>query len=229
MATAVSTIILQSYCEVNVIQDTTETISTPLQSDAFLKLDQWYSSQSARRNMAYLVVHGGPYTVVAGTASYTVGTAGTFTTSARPVAITGWRATSGAFVAGGTPDSYDSLRAKQQNNIGASSVLPECLAADQGFPNITIEVYPIPAASPGTLTLDFWTPLVQFASVADTLTLPDGFERWIVLGLALELETRYPLASGPRAALQRNYQLAEDAISQRVAGILSSPAPTQGQ
>lgn len=227
MATAVSQIILQSYCEVNVIQDTSESISSTLQGDAFLKLNQWYSSQSARRLMAYLVVHQ-VFTLTAGTPTYTLGTAGTLATAARPVAVTGWKSASGAFDAGGTPESFDSLRQKQQNNIGATSVLPECVAADQGFPSINIEVYPTPATSPGSLTLDYWTPLVQFATVADTLTLPDGFERWIVLGLALELETRYPLASGPRAALQRNYQLAEDAISQRVAGILSSPAPTQG-
>ncbi len=225
MATAISAIILQSYCEVNVIQDTSESISSTLQSDAFLKLNQWWSSQSARRTQDYLVVHGGPYTVVAGTSAYTVGTAGTFTTAARPIAITSWKATSGAFSSGGEPSSFDELRKKQQNSIGATAVLPSDLAADQGFPNINIELFPTPGTSPGSLYLDFWTPLVQFAAVSDTLTLPDGFERWMVLGLAMELETRYPLDAGPRQQLALNFKLADDAISQRVASIISTPAP----
>ena len=97
MATTVLQIITQAYVEVNVIQDTSESISTTLRDDALLVLQQGYSRSSAERLLAYLVVHGGPYTVVAGTSSYTVGTGGTFTTSARPVAMTGWKSISGAF------------------------------------------------------------------------------------------------------------------------------------
>lgn len=222
MSITVSDLILQSYVEVNVIQDTSETISTTLRDNAFLLLQQAYSSLSLERLIAYLVVHQ-TFSMVAGTSSYTLGTGGTLVTGALPVAVTGWASVSGSFRNGGVPVSFDAIRDAAKNPTGRTSVLAEMVAADQANPSIGIEVFPTPATSPGTLTLDYWTPLVQFTSVAQTISLPDGFELFLRLLLATHLETRYPLESGPRQELARNYLAAKTAIQGRVASILGIP------
>jgi hypothetical protein len=215
-------IIKQAYVAVNVIQDTSETISSTLRDNALAVLNQLLSSDSANRLMGYNVVHQGSLTLVAGTVAYTFGTGGTLVASARPVAITGWKVTSGAFVAGGEPVGFDVLRKAQQNATGKASVLPELLAADQAYPSINIEVFPAPASSPGTLSLDYWSPLTAVA-YGDTVTVPEGWERYMVLGLAVELSPRYPMEGG-RPELDRNWTAAKTAITARVAAILGGGA-----
>lgn len=222
MATYTDAIIKPAYVAVNVIQDTSESISDTLRDNAVVVLNQLLSSNSAERLMAYNVVHQGSLTLVAGTVAYTFGTGGTLVASARPVAITGWKVTSGAFVAGGEPVGFDLLRKAQQNATGKVSVLPELLAADQAYPSINIEVYPPPATSPGTLSLDFWSPLTAIA-YGDTVTVPDGWERYMVLGLARELSVRYPMDGG-RPELERNWNEAKSVITARVAAILGGGA-----
>lgn len=223
MATVNDGIILPAYVELGVIQDTSETISTTLRDNAFVVLNQGISRSSAERVLAYNVVHGS-FNLSAGVTAYTLGTAGTLATAARPVAVTSWKSVSGGFSNGGDPMSFDAFREKQQNLIGANSVLVQVLAADQGFPSINVEVFPPPSISPGTLFIDYWTPLVQFSATSDTLTLPDGYERFFVLMLANDLETRFPLESGVRAKLRQNYLETKQALVQRVAAILGATA-----
>ena len=224
-ATAYSQIILQAYCEVNVIQDTSETISSTLQGDAFLLMQQWLQLISEDRLLNCVAKHQTGLTLVAGTSGYTFGTGGTLVASVAPLAITGWSAVaSGGFRTGGQPISYDRLRELSQNGTGKVSVLPEALAADQANPTINLEVYPTPATSPGTLSLDYWGQLTIPSATSDTVDGPPGFERLYTLGLALQLEPRYPVGDGPRALLERNYKMAADTLRGRVAAILG-PAP----
>lgn len=229
MATAYSQIILQAYAEVNVIQDTSETISSTLQSDAFLLMQQWLQEISMDRLLNCVAKHQTGLTLVAGTSGYTFGTGGTLTASVEPLAITGWSAVSGNFRTGGQPISYDRIRELAQNASGRVSTLPEALAADQANPTINLEVWPTPGTSPGTLSLDYWGKLTIPTSVSDTVDGPPGFERLYALGLALQLETRYPLGDGPRALLERNYKMAETTLKTRVGAILSAaPQPAAG-
>ncbi len=222
MATTYEDLIKQAYVAVNVIQDTSETISTTLRDNALAVLNQLLSSNSAERLMGYLVVHQ-TFTVTAGTAKYTVGTGGTLVSSARPVAITGWDSASGNFSTGSEPISFDALRKLKQNPTSRRSQLPEALAADQAYPSINIELFPVPDTSPGSLTLDYWSPLTAVAYTDNADSLPDGWQRYLVLGLAHELQPRYPIDGG-RPELDRNWSEARTAISARVAAILSGGA-----
>jgi hypothetical protein len=223
MATYEDAIIKPAYVAVNVIQDTSESISTTLRDNAVVVLNQLLSSNSAERLMGYNVVHQTGLTISAGTAKYTFGTGGTLVATSRPVAITGWDSASGNFSVGGEPISFDALRAKKQNPTARRSVLPEVLAADQAYPSINIELFPVPDTSPGSLTLDYWSVLTAVA-YGDTVTVPDGWERYMVLGLARELGVRYPIEGG-RPELERNWMEAKTAITARVAAILGGGTP----
>ena len=221
MATYEAAVILPAYVACNVIQDTSETISTTLRDNAVVVLNQLLSSNSAERLMAYAVYHQS-FTPIAGTKTYTLGTGGTFVSTVRPVAVTGWKSTSGAFERGGEPVSFDVLRQRQKNDTGRGSVLPEMIAADQLYPSINIEIFPVPATSPGTLVLDYWGALTAVA-YTDTVTVPDGWERYLTYGLARELSVRYPMGGEGRQELDRLWQESKSIITARVAAILAPP------
>lgn len=216
----VSDLILQSYVELGVIQDTSESISTTLRDNAFAVLNQGISRSSNSRLLIYQSVHQS-LTLTAGTENYTLGTGGTLVASGLPLAVTGWASTSGNFRNGGVPISFDAMRSVAQNPTAKRSVLVEQLAADQGFPSINLKVFPVPDTTPGTLELDYWVALPQYALVSDTVTLPAGFDRFLVLMLAVDLETRFPVEGG-RPELARNYKLSRDEITNRVTAILAS-------
>lgn len=224
MATVNDAIILPAYVELGVIQDTSEPISTTLRDNALLVLNQGIGRSSNERLLPWQVVHQA-FSPVAGTSVYTLGSGGTFATtgSLRALAVTGWRSASGAFSVGGEPISFDELRKRQQNMTGRRSILPEAVAADQGYPLINVEIFPVPDTGPGGLTIDYWTPLPQYALYSDTVTVEEGFERFLVLMLASDLETRFPIEGG-RPELARNYALSKAAITNRVAAILTGPA-----
>ncbi len=226
MATVNAAIILPAYVELGVIQDTSETISDTLRDNALLILNQGIGRSSNERLLPWQVVHQ-QFAPTAGTSVYTLGSGGTFATTGglRALAVTGWRSASGNFSVGGEPISFDELRKRQLNPTARRSVLPEALAADQGSPLINVELFPVPDTAPGSLTIDYWTPLPQYAAYSDTVTVPEGFERFLVLMLATDLETRFPVDGG-RPELARNYAAAKGALTSRVAAILAPPAPS---
>lgn len=220
MAT-VASLIDKAFIDLGVIA-VGESVSSAVQTDAFERLNQLLSSWSNEQVMVHLQTHtafsGG---VVAGTSSYTVGTAGALVTAARPVRIVAWTSVSGSFRRGGPVISFDELRAKSQNDTARRSVLPEMVAADSGFPNINIEIFPTPDTGPGTLSLDYWTPLVAFAAVGDTVTLPDGYEDALHFNLAVALAPHYNIGkSVAREVLLAKAQNAKAVIVAKNAAIL---------
>ncbi len=224
MSTLVSDIITQSFVDLAVIQPG-ETISSDMQANAFLVLNQMWSQWSAERTMAYLVVHQ-TFTITAGTSKYTLGTAGTLVASARPVQVTGWSQGSGNFSTGGDVLGFDEFRSKTLNATGRRSVLAELMAADDGFPNITIELFPTPDTAPGSLTLDFTTPLVAFPATSTSLTLPDGYEAALHFNLAVALAPQYARANGITQELAANAQNTKASIVQKNAEIIGiAPTP----
>jgi hypothetical protein len=68
--------------------------------------------------------------------------------------------------------------------------VPLFLAADTSYPLINIGVFPAPAYA-GTLELSYLTALTEFASLAGTLTLPEGWEDFLHFDLAMALLPRY--------------------------------------
>ena len=214
----VSDIIAQAFLDLGVIQPG-ETVSSDMQANAFVVLNQMISNWSVDQALAYLNVHQA-FTLTAGTATYTVGTAGTLSTSARPLRVVSWKSQSGNFANGGPCLSFDEFRAKQQNLTAKRSVLAEMVAADASYPSINIEVFPVPDTSPGTLTLEFWTPVVAFASVGTTVTLPDGWEAAIHFNLAVQLAPQYARQTGITQELAANAQNTLNALKAKNAAIL---------
>ena len=106
---------------------------------------------------------------------------------------------------------------------GTSSVLPKYMAADNEFPLINIQLYPVPAASPGTITINSWTALTAFGDVTDTISLPQGYERALHLGLAVELWPQYP--KGNFAQLKGIADDAKNSLMQLTQQMLASGQP----
>lgn len=219
MAFLVSELITEAYEHLGVITPG-ETISSDQQAYGFLLLKQMYSVWSAEQVMAYLIYHQ-DFTLTAGTDKYTVGTGGTLVATARPVRITSWQSSSGNISTSGLVVGFDELRAKAQNATGKRSVLAEMVAADFNYPSINIEVFPVPDTSPGTLGLDYYSPLIEFAAVGtDIASLPDGFHQALAYNLAVALAPQFARVGGVTPELAANAQNSKAVIVQKNALIL---------
>jgi hypothetical protein len=234
MPTLVSDIIQQSFNDLGVTKSG-ELISPTMQLFAFALLNQYWSSLSAEPTMAYLYTHQS-FNLTGGTTIYTLGVGGSLNTAARPVRVTGWTSASGNFRNGGRIISFEELHALAKNATAKRSVLAEAVAADMAFPLLNLEVFPPPDAGPGSLILDYWTPLVPFATVADALNLPPGFEAFLHFNLAIQLAPQYARQGGVPAALAADAANSKKVIMDNNAAILglvqAQPAqqgPPQGQ
>ncbi len=201
-------------------------ITALMLTQGFSMLNMMWGNWSAERVMAYLAQHGN-FTPVAGTSTYTLGTGGTFTTSARPVRVTAWSSSVGNFSNGGAIMGFDEFRAKTLNATARRSQLPELVAADQEYPSINIELFPTPDTTPGTLRLDYWIPLVQFSSTGQTLTLPDEYFAALHFNLAVALAPQYARQGGITPELAANAQNTKAAIMQKNAEIIGLAAQQQ--
>jgi hypothetical protein len=171
------------------------TISVPEQTDAFMRLNQLLDEWSTEQLLVPSPVHQS-FTLVAGTTIYTLGVAGTLVTAAKPIRVTGAASMVGNFRAAVKVVSWDAFDAEIEDRLATLSQLAKVLAADGASPNINLQVFPVPAPSPGTLWLDYWAALAQFATVGDTLAMPVGFQNALHYGLALKL---HPLYARPGA------------------------------
>jgi hypothetical protein len=82
-------------------------------------------------------------------------------------------------------DEYDSLAVKQSTGV------PEWAAYDNGYPNATLQLFPVPYQA-GTLTLSQRKQFTAASTLYDTFDMPPGYRRLIRLMLAWELRTDYP-------------------------------------
>jgi hypothetical protein len=80
---------------------------------------------------------------------------------------------------------YDALAVKQ------SSGVPCWAAYDNGYPNATLQLYPVPYQA-GVLTLSQRKQFTAAAALTDTFDMPPGYRRLIRLMLAWEMRTDYP-------------------------------------
>ncbi len=218
MATLVSDLINQSFVDLGVIQPG-ETISATMQTAAFAMLNQLLSAWSTEQTMAYQLVTQG-FSLTPGTSLYSLGVGGNLSTAQRVVRVTGWRSTSGNFVNGGEPISFEQFYATVKDPTAKTSVLAEVVAADFSFPLINILVWPPPATAPGALGLRFWSPLTAFGSISDTVTLPDGWEQALHFNLAIVLSPQYARVGGVTPELAANAQNSKGAIVAKNAAIL---------
>ena len=125
------------------------------------------------------------FSLVAGTASYTIGSGATFNT-ARPIKIIS------AYVRSGTIDyPMTVISDEQYASITLKTVggIPEFLNYTNAFPQATINVYPSPASG-YTLFIVTEKELSSLA-LADTVSLPPGWRRMLIHNLAVELAPEY--------------------------------------
>lgn len=129
--------------------------------------------------------------MVAGTATYTMGTAGTFSAT-RALKIEH----AGIERADGSSTLETPLRILNQKEWAdiydkeLSSEVPQAIFADGAYPVETITVWPEPTAA-HKLVLYSWKALTQFASVNTTISLPPGYLRALRYNLALEIAPEY--------------------------------------
>src|SRR5579883_1336177 len=109
--------------------------------------------------------------------------------------------------------------------MGETTPIPAMVAADTSFPLINLRVFPPPSSSPGTIELAFWTPLLKFATVGDTVNMPDGWEDLLHFDLALRLYPQYARSSGLDPGLAANAQNAKAALIPQ--NTMSAPAQPQ--
>ncbi len=160
------------------------------------------------------------YSLVAGTASYTLGVGGSLNTAAVPIQATAWTQSSGQFSTGGKVISFDEFRAKTLNATARRSVLGELIAADQNYPLIAVEIFPTPDTSPGTLRLDYYSAITQFTSTSDVVNLPSGYELALHSAIAVALAPQYARSGGVTPELAALAQNSKGVIVQKNADIL---------
>jgi|SRR5579859_1695450 len=211
-----------------------EVVSTTIQAAAFLKFQQMWRSMSNDPALAY-VGRTAIGTPVAGAFQLILGPSGSggFNTSAIvPVRVLGWSSASGSFRNGGQILPMAQLHALAKNGIGRRSVLAEAVGADVGVPGfgINVEIFPTPDVSPGTLELDYYSTVQPFATVGDVVNLPDGYERFLHLSLAIELAPQYARQGGVPEALAADVADARNKIMAKnaaILGLVPQQAPQQ--
>jgi hypothetical protein len=190
----VSDIINEAFVDLGVIT-VLETISSGMQADAFLRLNQLLDSLSAEG----LVIPNQitqAFSLQASITAYTLGVGGNLITTARAMKVTAWRAYyAGVLHSGGRVLSMAEFGEQAKQQLGETTPIPHIVGADTAYPLINVRVFPPPSNTPGTLELSFYTPMAQFATVNDTINLPQGWQDMLHFNLAKRLYPQYPRPS----------------------------------
>lgn len=164
-----------------------ETPTSDESEDARQTLNTMLDAWATNRLMVYQILQEA-LSVVANTASYTIGSGGVFNTT-RPTKLddSSFIRISGidyplTLVAA---DAYAATPVK-----GTLSTIPYVIACDYAYPLATIYLYPTPSAA-ATLYLRSWKVLQSFAALTTDLALPPGYQRAIEWNLAKELCPEY--------------------------------------
>ena len=157
-------------------------------------LDEW----SATGLAVYSVLRNAPFTLVSGTADYTIGSGGTISV-ARPVKIEAWAVltTAGQTSSGKPVDAATfAAIATDRSAIGARI---QALNYDAAFPLGNIHLYPKPNG--GTLELWVWTAFTQITDFTTAIVFPTGYLQAVIYNLAVALAPKFrmPLDPGVRA------------------------------
>ena len=192
MSVLVSDVINLAYLELSVISPQ-ETISTAMQTDAFARLLSLLGSLNAE-GLTIPQQVSQAWQLTAATSAYTLGSGGTLATTGtlRAQKVTAWRAYySTVLSSGGRVLSLTEFGERARQLIGENSSIPSIVGADTAYPLINVRVFPPPSGTPGYLELDYWTPILDFASVETAITLPPGWVRILTFLLAQDLFGTY--------------------------------------
>ncbi len=236
MATLVSEVIQWAHEDLAVVQPG-ETISTTLQTAGFTTLNGLLGSLNAERYTAFQQVLQS-FNLVAGTSGYTLGSGGTFATTGnlRAQEVTAWNASYLDMRKGGAAlpmDKFGAASAEAHKTLAAlytsaalegvtsgvpsalSAPIPTFVGADTGYPLINVRVWPIPSTSAASIELAYWTPLLAFAAVGTTISLPEGWINMLRYNLAVLLYPRFARLGGLPPELAANAQNSKQSLVQQ--------------
>jgi hypothetical protein len=155
------------------------------QNDGLTTLNAMLDSWSINKLNVYALQED-THTLVAGTATYTIGSGATINTD-RPLEI------QRAFVRRGTVDyPLDIIGDKYYAEVPDKTVTgtPEELYYNPLYPNGSITLFPVPDVA-YTLHIYQWEQLQSFTSLTTSLSLPPGYENAIVYNLAVDMAPEY--------------------------------------
>jgi hypothetical protein len=150
--------------------------------DGLTALNAMLDSWRLERLSVYQITQGS-HAWTAGDASMTFGESGDVAT--RPVAV------DSAFWQDANSNKYPLIlltEREQYDNIvspSTQSSIPEYLFYEKAFPLGVVYLYPVPSEG-GTLLLNTWQTLQEFAGLTTELALPPGYQRAIEYNLAEE-------------------------------------------
>lgn len=164
-----------------------ETASAADANDGLSELNRMIGSWSTDGLLIYAKT-ADSLTLVAGTASYTMGTGGTFSTT-RPQEILE------ALIRDSSNSDYPlTLRTlSEYASIGtksSQSSLPTDLYEDGGYPLRTLTLYPVPSSA-YTLIVYSLKPLTSVSTLDTTISLPPGYDDALIYNLAVRLAPEY--------------------------------------
>jgi len=195
-----------------------ETVSSDDQTFGLRCVNRALDSWSAEK-LSPVGIKNATY-ALSGAASYTFGPAKTWAATARPIKI---KAAS-TIAANGVERAARIVTAEEWAAIPDKTrvgLFVDGLLYDDGYPTGNIYVTPKPAA--GNCSLWTYEAITQFVNLTDAVSLPPGFERPLVLMLAMELCLPFsrPIPDG----LPQLGQAAKLTIQALAAEILGTPMP----
>lgn len=186
MATA-QTIINDALKEIGVLSGEGSSATTTESDDALRALNRMIALESNNLAFDYSASH--ETIALTGQSSFTIGPTGNVATS-RPIRIDSAQAVQGSI----TTDvriidvtEYDSIAMKT-----CTGSIPEVLYYDGTMTNGI--AYPWPQST-CTLNMLVTNLVTSFASLSTSLSMPEGYESWMIKALAVEIAPQYPGAA----------------------------------
>jgi hypothetical protein len=174
-----------------------ETITAAMSTDAFARINPLLDSLSAEGLVAFNQVTQ-IFNLQPTVTAYTLGAGGSFPTSGglRPMKVTAWRAFFSTLLhSGGRVLSFPEFGEQAKQLMGETTPIPSIVAADTSFPLINVRVFPPTGPTPGQIELAFDTPIVNFATAGDTISMPQGWLDLLEWQMAKRLYPQYPSPS----------------------------------
>jgi hypothetical protein len=228
----VSDIINTAFIDIGTITPT-ETITSAMQTDAYNRLNPILDMLSAEGLTVPTQVEQA-FSLQAGVTGYTLGSGGTFSTAGglRAMKVTAWRAYYSTILhSGGRVLSMPEFGEMAKQALGEQTSIPAIVGADTAYPLINVRVFPPPSYTPGTLELAYWTPLANFATVNDTVNMPQGWLRLLVKLLAKDLHPQWGRPSLAQAVWAAAQEAKAALVEQNAMSAPQNPQPAapQGQ
>ena len=182
--TTAQTIINDALKEIGVLSGEGNSATATESDDALRALNRLIALESNNLTFDYSASH--ETIALTGQASFTIGPAGDITTT-RPIKIDKAQAVLGSI----TTDvrvidvyEWDSIALK--TCIGS---IPEVIYYDGAMVAGTVKVWPQATCTLNMLVVNLVT---SFASLSSSLSMPEGYESWLIKALAVEIAPQYP-------------------------------------